>query len=323
MILDEMNKLTNFLITGGAGFIGSHLAEALVAGGGKVIVYDNLSTGKLKNLKTISKKKNFSFIKADILNEKMLGQAIKRVDTVFHLAAAVGVKYVIDNPFRTVEVNVLGTENVLRLCHRYKKKVILASSSEVYGKNESFPLKEGDDRVLGATNIIRWSYAATKAMDEFMALAYYREKKLPILIIRFFNICGPRQSGRYGMVVPRFIEQALKGKPITIYSDGKQTRSFTYIGDAIKCILALSVIKKAYGKIFNLGSREVVSINELAIKVKEITGSNSPLVHIPYEEAYGRDFEDMRHRRPDIAKLESYLGFSPGTKLEEIIRSII
>ena len=315
--------MTDFLITGGAGFIGSHLAQALISKGEKVIAYDNLSTGKLTNLKILRKEKNFSFIKADILDGKMLARAIKKVDIIFHLAAAVGVKYVLDNPFKTVEVNVLGTENVLRLCHLYKKKVILASSSEVYGKNESFPLKEDDDRILGATSIVRWSYAATKAMDEFMALAYYREKKLPILIIRFFNICGPGQSSRYGMVVPRFIEQASKGEPITIYSDGNQTRSFTYINDAIKCIAALSALRRAYGKIFNLGSREVVTIRELAIKVKKLTASNSPLVYIPYEKAYGRDFEDMRHRRPDISKLQEYLGFYPGTKLEEIIISII
>ena len=313
----------NFLITGGAGFIGSHLAEALVARGDRVIVYDDLSTGRLSNLKSIMKKKNFSFIKGDILDKRLLGGAIKRVDMVFHLAAVVGVRYVLEHPLKTLEVNVRGTENVLSLAHGYRKKVGIASSSEVYGKSENFPLKEDDDRVMGATAITRWSYAATKAMDEFMALAYFREKKLPTLIVRFFNICGPRQTGRYGMVIPRLVEEALKGEPLTIYGDGKQTRSFTYVADAISAVLALSSIRKAYGQIFNLGSREVVSIEELALKIKEMTASSSPLVYIPYQEAYGRDFEDMRHRRPDITKLEKFLGFSPETKLEEIIRSTI
>ena len=313
----------NFLITGGAGFIGSHLAEALVARGDRVIVYDDLSTGRLGNLKSIMKKKNFSFIKGDILDKRLLGGAIKRVDMVFHLAAVVGVRYVLEHPLKTLEVNVRGTENVLSLAHGYRKKVIIASSSEVYGKSENFPLKEDDDRVMGATAITRWSYAATKAMDEFMALAYFREKKLPAIIVRFFNICGPRQTGRYGMVIPRLVEEALKGEPLTIYGDGKQTRSFTYVADAVSAILTLSSIKKAYGQIFNLGSREVVSIEELALKIKEMTGSSSRLVYIPYEEAYGRDFEDMRHRRPDISKLEKFLGFTPETKLEDIIRSTI
>lgn len=313
----------NFLITGGAGFIGSHLAEALVARGDRVIAYDNLSTGRLRNLKSIMKKKNFSFIKGDILDKRLLGGAIKRVDMVFHLAAVVGVRYVLEHLLKTLEVNVRGTENVLSLAHGYRKKVIIASSSEVYGKSENFPLKEDDDRVMGATAITRWSYAATKAMDEFMALAYFREKKLATLIVRFFNICGPRQTGRYGMVIPRLVEEALKGEPLTIYGDGKQTRSFTYVADAISAVLSLSSTRKAYGQIFNLGSREVVSIEELALKIKEMTGSSSPLVYIPYQEAYGRDFEDMRHRRPDITKLEKFLGFSPETKLEEIIRSTI
>lgn len=315
--------MDRYLITGGAGFIGSHLAEALIGEGKRVVVYDNLSTGKYKNLKNILGHRNFSFIKADILDEARLSRAIRNADFIFHFAAAVGVRYVMENPFRTLEVNVMGTEKVLRLAHRYKKKVVLASSSEVYGKNESFPLKEDDDRLLGATNIIRWNYAASKAMNEVMALAYFREKGLRILIIRLFNICGPRQSGRYGMVVPRFIKQALKGEPITIYGDGKQTRSFTYIHDAVRCVLSLSKTTDAYGEIFNLGSCEVVSIEELAVRIKEITESDSPIIYIPYEDVYGRDFEDMRHRRPDISKLERYLGFIPDTKLDEIITSII
>jgi UDP-glucose 4-epimerase len=312
-----------YLITGGAGFIGSHLVESLIGIGEKVIAYDNLTTGKLQNLKAVMRYRTFSFMRADILDEKRLSMAIKNADIIFHLAAAVGVRYVLDNPFKTIEINVLGTEKVLRLANFYRKKVILASSSEVYGKSENFPLKEDDDRVLGATSIIRWSYAATKAMDEFMGLAYFREKKLPVLIIRFFNICGPRQSGRYGMVIPRFIEQAVKGRPITIYGDGKQTRSFTYISDAIRCVLALCSMRKAYGQIFNLGSREVTTIEELALRVRKLTNSPSSIKYIPYEKAYGRDFEDMRHRRPDITKLEKYIGFAPETGLDKIITSII
>jgi UDP-glucose 4-epimerase len=313
----------NFLITGGAGFIGSHLAEALISRGDRVIVYDNLSTGRLINLKAIIRNQNLAFIKGDILDKRRLGEAAGKVDIIFHLAAVVGVKYVLEHPLRTLEVNVTGTENILSLARRFRKKVVLASSSEVYGKSENFPLKEDDDRILGATSITRWSYAATKAMDEFMALAYAREKKLAVLIVRFFNICGPRQTGRYGMVIPRLVEEALRGKPLTVYGDGKQTRSFTYVADAVRAVLALSLRREAYGQIFNLGSHEVVSIEELALKIKEMTGSSSPLVYIPYEEAYGRDFEDMRHRRPDISKLEKFLGAMPETKLEDIISSTI
>jgi len=314
------------LITGGAGFIGSHLAEALLRRHEKVVIIDNLSTGSMDNIKHLKTDQKFSFHIDTIMNEKLMAKLIKDCDVVYHMAAAVGVKYIIDNPLESIRTNVKGTEVVLEFANSMgKKKVFLASTSEIYGKDRAGKriFKEEDDRVLGPTTISRWSYSCSKAMDEFLALAYWREKKLPVVIARFFNTCGPRQTGRYGMVMPRFVKQALLNQPITIYGDGKQTRSFTYVGDAVRAVIALAHAPKAVGQIFNIGNPKAVSIKELAEKIKAWTRSRSRVVHIPYEKAYAEGFEDMRHRRPDIGKITRYVGFRPEVELDAMIDSII
>lgn len=314
------------LITGGAGFIGSHLAEALLKKGEKVVVVDNLSTGSLKNIKHLESSSNFTCHIDTILNKKLMERLMRECDMVYHLAAAVGVKFIIDNPLKSIETNVKGTEAVLELASSLgSKKVVLASTSEVYGKDRSGKrvFKEGDDSVMGPTTISRWSYSCTKALDEFLALAYYHEKNLPVLIVRFFNTCGPRQTGRYGMVVPRFITQALGGEPITIYGDGGQTRCFTDVRDAVKAVMLLSRSSRATGEVFNIGNPDnKVTINALARKVKSITRSKSSLRHIPYERAYEKGFEDMRHRVPDISKLKHLTGFSPAIGIDAMLRAI-
>jgi UDP-glucose 4-epimerase len=314
------------LITGGAGFIGSHLAGELVGRRDDVYVVDDLSTGSERNIKGLAGHKNFHFYRDTILNRKLMRALIKKADVVYHLAAAVGVKYIIDNPLESIKINVNGTETVLELANELgKKKVILASTSEVYGKNMSrkTSFKETDDRLMGPTTISRWSYACTKALDEFLALAYYREKGLPVVIIRFFNICGPGQTGRYGMVIPRFVKDALSNKPITVYGDGKQTRSFTHVKDAVSAIMKLAGCKSCVGEIFNLGNSHAISINELAAKVKKMTRSSSPIRHIPYEKAYEKGFEDMRHRRPDISKIKKAINFSPAYSIDDILQDVI
>lgn len=314
------------LITGGAGFIGSHLAEELLNRKEEVIVIDNLSTGSMDNIEHLKARHGFSYYVDTIMNEELMEKLIKECDMVYHMAAAVGVKFIIDNPLKSIQTNVKGTEILLELANSFgKKKVVLASTSEVYGKDRQgkHVFKEDDDRVMGSTTISRWSYACTKALDEFLALAYYREKKLPIVIVRFFNTVGPRQSDRYGMVMPRFIKQALMDQPITIYGDGKQTRSFTYISDVVRALIELAHHPKAVGDIFNIGNPEGISIEELAGKIKKMTDSKSPIQHIPYEKAYEKGFEDMRHREPDITKIKNLIGFKPQVELDRMIEQII
>lgn len=314
------------LITGGMGFIGSHLAEELLKKGHKVCIIDNLSTGNIKNIKNIKNHRHLSYKIDTIMNESVMQKLIKQSDIIYHMAASVGVKYIIDNPLEAIQVNVRGTEIILDLSNAYgKKKVILASTSEIYGKNidgaRSF--KENDDSIIGPTTIPRWSYSCSKALDEFLALAYHREKKIPIVIVRLFNTIGPRQTGEYGMVVPRFIKQALLNQPITVYDDGKQTRSFTYISDVVRAIIELSKKPEAEGQIFNIGNPHSITILELAKKVKELTHSKSEIVHIPYERAYEKGFEDMRHRQPDITKIKKIISFHPKTDIKYMLKDII
>ncbi|MCK4325738.1 GDP-mannose 4,6-dehydratase [bacterium] len=311
------------LITGGAGFIGSHLCEELLRRGDEVTVIDDLSTGRRENIEHLESNKNFKFVEGTILNYEPMKGLVDECDIVYHLAAAVGVKFIINHPLKSMQINVRGTENVLELASKDKKKVLLTSSSEIYGKKENGIFKEEDDRVLGTTTISRWSYSCTKALDEFLALAYYREKGLPVVIVRLFNTCGPRQTGRHGMVIPRFIRQALSGEPITVYGDGKQTRSFTCVTDVVKAMAELADRPKAVGQIFNLGSEEGITISGLAEKIKELTNSRSEIVYIPYEEAYQEGFEDMRHRVPDISKVRNLIGYWPQMKLEDMLREII
>lgn len=314
------------LITGGAGFIGSHLAEALFAKKAEVHVIDDLSTGSIENIKHLKGKKNFHFTINSVTNERKMKELIKKVDVIFHLAAAVGVKYILDNPLDSIKTNVRGTEIVLELANSFgKKKVFLASTSEIYGKNmdgeRSF--KETNDRLLGSTTKWRWSYSCTKALDEFLALAYYREKELPVVIGRFFNTCGPRQTGRYGMVIPRLIKQALLDKPLTVYGDGKQTRCFLYIDDAVSAITKLADENKANGEIFNIGNPGSITILELAKRIKRLTNSKSRIEFISYEKAYEKGFEDMRHRKPDISKIKMLIKFCPKVGINELLKNTI
>ena len=315
--------MTNFLVTGGAGFIGSYLSEALIKRGDKVTVIDDLSTGNIQNLSEISGNKNFSFVEGTILDKESMSGLIKECQVVCHLAAAVGVKFVIDNPLRSIEINVNGTEIVLKLASKSKRRVFLSSTSEVYGKTENGLFKEDSDRVVGATTIRRWSYSCSKALDEFLCLAYYREKGLPVVIGRLFNTCGPRQTGKYGMVIPRFVKQALSNEPVTIYGDGKQTRSFCYVEDTVRAIIGLLEEPKAVGEIFNIGNEEPTTIEELARKVIKLTGSRSDIVYVPYEKAYEKGFEDMLHRVPDISKIHNLIGYSPKYNLDMILEKVI
>ena len=315
------------LITGGAGFIGSHLAEALLRRNEEVVIIDDLSTGNLDNVQHLKPHPKFSCRVDTIMNRPLMHNLMKKCDMVYHLAAAVGVKYIIEHQMESIRTNVKGTETVLDLAYSLgKKKVLLASTSEIYGKDRpgKHVFSENDDRVLGATTISRWSYSCTKAIDEFLALAYWREKKLPVVIARFFNTCGPRQTGRYGMVVPRFVKQALSGKTITIYGDGKQSRCFTDVSDSVRAILMLSKNAKAVGEVFNIGNpRNKITINALAGKIKLMTGSASRIKHIPYDRAYRKGFEDMRRREPDINKLRRVTGFSPEVGMNEMLEGIV
>lgn len=314
------------LVTGGAGFIGSHLAENLLNKRYEVHVIDNLSTGSVENIKHLQVKRSFHFCMDDVTNEKVMKKLIKKADIIFHLAAAVGVKYIIDNPLDSIRTNVRGTEVVLELANSFgKKKIFLASTSEIYGKNKDgkSSFKENDDRLLGSTTKWRWSYSCTKALDEFLALAYCREKKLPVIIGRFFNTCGPRQTGRYGMVIPRFIKQALLNKPITVYGDGKQTRCFLYIDDAMRAVMNLASENRAIGEIFNIGNPASITILNLAKRIKHLTKSKSKIELVPYEKAYEKGFEDMRHRKPDISKIHALIKFSPRIAMDELLRKTI
>ncbi|MFW5854292.1 MAG: GDP-mannose 4,6-dehydratase [Thermodesulfobacteriota bacterium] len=315
------------LITGGAGFIGSHLAEACLENGDEVYIIDDLSTGALENIKALQRDERFKsrfFVHIDsILNPNLMLELIGTCDKVYHLAAAVGVKYILDNPLKSIKINVEGTEKVLELCAKFKKKVLIASSSEVYGKHLHAPLVETDNIIYGPTSKFRWSYAASKLMDEFTALAYYRTKGLQVVIARLFNTVGPRQTGAYGMVIPRFVSQALDQAPLTIYGDGAQTRTFTYVKDVIEAFLALMENDRAVGEVFNIGGTEEISILELAHKIIRETGSRSACELIPYEEAYAKDFEDMQRRVPSIDKIRDTVGFEPKTGLDAILRRVI
>jgi UDP-glucose 4-epimerase len=311
------------LITGGAGFIGSHLAQTLLGLGHHVIALDNLSTGHLNNIKPLLPDPHFRLVEGDVLDKGILKPLIEEADLLYHLAAAVGVKFVVDHLIGTLETNVQGTENVLRFAHHCRgKKVVLASTSEVYGKSQKIPYKEDDDSVLGPTSIGRWGYACSKALDEFLALAYHKEQGLPVVILRLFNTVGPRQAGRYGMVVPRFVSQAIQGKPITVYGDGMQTRCFTYVGDVVKAMIDIGQVAKAEGQVFNVGTDREVTINELAALVKETLKSTSPTVHIPYSEVYPSDFEDTYRRVPDISKIQEYIDYQPNTNLAQVIHEV-
>ncbi len=311
------------LITGGAGFIGSHLAEGYLTNGDEVFVIDDLSTGSLDNIKHINDDNKFGYVIDTIMNYKRMSELIEGSDVIVHLAAAVGVKHVIENPLTSLETNIKGTEIVLELANRFRKKVFIASTSEVYGKHTHAPLKETDNVIYGPSTIGRWSYAASKLLDEFMALAYWKTKRLPVIIARFFNTVGPRQTGRYGMVIPRFVQQALRDEPITVYGDGKQTRTFTYVKDVIKFIIALINSPDAIGEVINIGGTEEISIKDLADRIKYLTGSKSEIRYIPYEEAYEKDFEDMQRRVPDITKMEKIIGLRPTTGLEAILNNVI
>ncbi|MFC1898024.1 GDP-mannose 4,6-dehydratase [Candidatus Cloacimonadota bacterium] len=311
------------LITGGAGFIGSHLAEKLLKEDHEISVIDNLSTGKYSNIIHLIKNQKFSYKIDSILNRDILENMIKTSDQIYHLAAAVGVKYIIDNPLLSLRTNIVGTENVLEFANKYKKKVLIASTSEIYGKSDKIPFKEEDDRLLGSTHISRWSYSSAKAIDEFLALAYHREKKLPVVIVRCFNTVGPRQTGQYGMVIPKFVHNALLNHPITIFGDGKQSRCFCDVDDVSDGMIKLMNNKKAEGQIFNLGNDKDISIEELAQKIKKMTGSRSKMEYVAYEDAFEEGFEDMRHRKPDLTKVQEMIGFKPKFNLEQILQRVI
>ena len=311
------------LITGGAGFIGSHLSEALLDDGHHVVVLDDLSTGSIDNILRLKSHPHFAYHVDTITNEPLLSQHIDRCDVVFHLAAAVGVRLIVDAPVRTIETNVNGTEVVLRHAAKKRRLVLIASTSEVYGKGTNVPFDEDSDLVLGPTGQHRWAYACSKAIDEFLGLAYWKEKRAPVVVARLFNTVGPRQTGRYGMVVPTFVGQAIAGKPITIFGDGSQTRSFAYVGDVVRALIGLVNEPKATGDIFNVGNNEEISIGTLAETIKKMTDSASEIVRIPYDQAYEAGFEDMPRRAPDLRKIEALLGWRPRVPLHETLTRII
>jgi UDP-glucose 4-epimerase len=311
------------LITGGAGFIGSHLAEALLANGDTVIVIDNLSTGSIDNIMHLKGRDGFEYFIESVDNEPFLAELIDRSDVVFHFAAAVGVKLIVEQPVYTIETNIHGTEVVLKHANKKKKLVVIASTSEVYGKSEDVPFREDSDLVMGPTPKHRWAYACSKAIDEFLALAYWKERKLPVIIVRFFNTVGPRQTGQYGMVIPNFVQQALAGKPITVFGDGSQSRSFTHVADVVGALLKLTREPKAIGQVINLGNVQEITIKALAERVRELSGSKSPITLIPYDEAYESGFEDMPRRVPDLSKAEAMIGYKPRYSLEDILTQVI
>ena len=311
------------LITGGAGFVGSHLSEALLDRGDEVFILDNLSTGSIENVVHLKGHPRFHYTIDTVSNEPVLAELIDRCDIVVHLAAAVGVKLIVEQPVHTIETNVHGTEVVLKHANKKKKLVLIASTSEVYGKSVDVPFKEDADLVLGPTAKHRWAYACSKMIDEFLALAYWKEKKLPVIIVRLFNTVGPRQTGQYGMVIPNFVRQALAGQPITVFGDGTQSRSFTYVGDVVKAMVALIDDPRAIGQVFNIGNGKEISIRELAEKVKTMTGSNSEIVMVPYEKAYEAGFEDMPRRVPDIGRIQALVGYAPTVELDETLTRVI
>lgn len=310
------------LVTGGAGFIGSHLTERLLKDGHQVSVIDNLSTGSLKNIETLKEHPRFEFVAGDIRDVEIVEPLIERCDVVFHLAAAVGVRLIAEDPVHTIETNIGGTEVVLNIANEFSKKILIASTSEVYGKSEAVPFREDDDIVLGSTRLSRWSYACSKAIDEFLGLAFHQQYGLDVIIGRFFNTIGPRQTGQYGMVVPRFIQSALNNEPLAIYGTGKQTRCFCYVADLIEAIIRLMSCPQAAGQIFNIGTTQEISIESLADKIIKMTGSKSKKQFVPYEAAYGRPIEDMMRRVPSLERIKETVGWEPQTSLDEALEAI-
>jgi UDP-glucose 4-epimerase len=313
----------HYLITGGAGFIGSHLSDHLLGGGHRVTVIDDLSTGSIQNIAHVRDHPGFAHRIDTMMNAPLLAELVDEADAVFHLAAAVGVKLIVDSPVRTMQTNIRCTELLLEVAEKKKKRVFVASTSEVYGKSADLPFREDGDLVMGATSRGRWSYACSKAIDEFLAIAYWRERKLPTVIGRCFNTVGPRQSGRYGMVIPRFVDQALAGKPITVYGDGLQQRCFVHVSDVVRGMADLMEADAALGEVFNIGSQEEISILDLARKVREKVGSDSEIVHVPFEEAYDLDFEDMPRRVPSTDKIERVIGWQPVADLDRILTDVV
>ena len=311
------------LITGGAGFVGSHLSEELLRRGDEVFVIDDLSTGRIDNIEPLKRNPKFHYVIDSVHNERVLAEWIDRCDVVYHLAAAVGVKLIVESPVNTIETNVHGTEVVLKLANKKKKKVLITSTSEVYGKSTAVPFREDQDLVLGPTTKGRWSYACSKAIDEFLAIAYWHEKRLPVIIVRLFNTVGPRQTGRYGMVIPNFVQQALNNEPITVYGDGEQSRAFGYVGDIVRALADLARHPQAVGEVFNIGNTTEITMNALAERIRQMTGSLSEIVHIPYDRAYEQGFEDMPRRVPDISKIQRLTGYQPSVELDEILERVI
>ncbi|NQT03794.1 MAG: SDR family NAD(P)-dependent oxidoreductase [Planctomycetes bacterium] len=310
------------LVTGGAGFIGSHLTERLLKDGHEVAAVDNLSTGSLKNIENYREHSGFEFVKGDIRNAELMEPLVEHCDMIFHLAAAVGVKLIAEDPVLTIETNISGTEIVLDMANKFSKKTFLASSSEVYGKSEAVPFREEDDIVLGSTSISRWAYACSKAIDEFLGLAFYQQYGLSVVIGRFFNTIGPRQTGQYGMVVPRFVQRALKDEPIQICGTGKQTRCFCYVADLVEAVIKLMNCEHAAGKVYNIGSSEEISIEELADKIIKMTGSKSQKRFVPYEFVYGRPIDDMMRRVPNLERIKETVGWESKTSLDETLQLI-
>ena len=315
--------MAKHLITGGAGFIGSHLADYLLDRGEHVVLIDNLSTGKYDNVEHLDGRSGFRCYIDDLRNETLIDELIRDCDRVYHLAASVGVRLIIDKPTESLTNNIIGTERVLRSASRYRKPVIITSTSEVYGKSNQMTFSEGDDCIMGATDKARWGYANSKATDEFLAMAYYQETRLPVVIVRLFNTVGPRQTGQYGMVIPNFVSQALRGMPITVYGDGSQSRCFCHVKDVVPALVELPIRQKAYGKVFNVGSNTEISMRELAEMVIKITGSKSEIRYIPYEEAYPPGFEDMQRRMPDLKRVSEMIGFKLTRTLDDILKDVI
>ena len=311
------------LLTGGAGFVGSHLADALLHQGHTVEVIDDLSTGSMDNIAHLMDRPGFRATIDTVMNEALVGEMVDRADVIFHLAAAVGVKLIVEAPVRTIETNVHGTEVVLKQAKRRGQRVFVFSTSEVYGKSTAVPFTETADLVMGPTSKHRWAYACSKALDEFLALAYFKEYRLPVVVVRLFNTVGPRQTGRYGMVIPNFVRQALAGEPITVFGDGTQSRAFTFVGDVVTGLLSLAASDAVVGEVFNVGNHEEISMMDLAIKVRALTGSSSEIVLIPYDQAYEAGFEDMPRRVPNLEKIRAAVGYAPTVGLDEILRRVI
>ena len=311
------------LITGGAGFIGSHLSETLLEDGHQVLILDNLSTGSIENIAHLKGRRGFEYFIDTVDNEPLVAELIDRSDVVFHLAAAVGVKLIVEQPVHTIETNVHGTEVVLKHANKKKKLVVIASTSEVYGKSDDVPFREDSDLVMGPTPKHRWAYACSKAIDEFLALAYWKERKLPVIIVRLFNTVGPRQSGQYGMVIPNFVRQALAGEPITVFGDGTQSRSFAHVADVVDALVKLVNEPRAIGQVINIGNAQEITIERLAERVRTLSGSKSIIKHIPYDEAYESGFEDMPRRVPDLARIEALIGYTPEHRLDDILLQVI